>query len=405
MLDLLVSFTDSIDDMLPLPHHHKQQSWGWTWSLLVSFALLIMLGAMWYVIDNRYTPSPHQVSSEKELKAAIAHFQQTVKPENPLEEPIFIPTGIFIQSFEFLSAHTVQVSGYIWQKISNNALARKITPGVIFPEAKEEVTLIPAYDLDFGDYRVFGWRFTGASLLQNFDYSTYPFDLHSIWIRMWPKDFYRNVILIPDLKAYDSTKPGDIFGLESDIVKQGFEFQETFFDMPIMKYDTNFGILRDIGQQTSMEFYFNTVIKRELFSAFVIYLLPIFLIWCILFFITMMITPDTKTANNPDLPAVNLFAVIGALVFSAVLLHISFREKFVDQPLAYLEYFYLITYVIIILIAYDIYNIIDKSHEPNLIKRNLLSKKMFWPAVLGVVVVLTALEFFIFPENTIHWYT
>lgn len=338
------------------------------------------------------------------MNIKIKTFKQIYYPQEQIEHPIFVPTGVFIQSFEFVRSNTVKVSGYVWQKISEKDLKSGITPGIVFPEANEHVDIKLAYKIDYPDYKVFGWNFTGVSLLQRFDYSTFPFDIHAIWIRLWAKDFERNVVLVPDLISYDSTSVGKVFGLEKDIIKQGFDIQETFFDMPAMVYDSDFGIASDVGQKASLEFYFNIVLKRDLFTPFIIHLLPLFLIWCILFFVTMMVTVDKHQNRETAATATNLFAVLDATVFSVLILHIGFRRSFVDQPLLYLEYFYLITYILIIIIAYDVYNVTTNLKATRLIKRNLLPKTWFWPGLLLAVLVITIIEFFIIPHESIHWY-
>jgi len=371
----------------------------WIISISITLFFLMIIAVMWYVIDNRYTPSPNQVSSSKELNEKV----QFIKSANP-KELIFIPTGIFIQSFEFLTSDTVQVSGYVWQKINNSDLKKGIIPGIIFPEAKSKTEMYKAYDLDFDQYRVIGWHFHGVTLLQSFNYSNYPFDIQSIWVRMWPRDFYNNIILIPDLKAYDSTNPGDVFGLEENIVKQGYEFKETYFDMPIIQYDTNFGLPNFLKKNNSLELYFNIIVKRHLINAFLIHLLPIVVIWCILFATTMIITNDEHFAQRVGLSTMQIFIALGGTVFSVILMNNNLRSAYEDQPVLYLEYFYLMTYFIIMLVSYDAYMITTRSYYHKALKHNLLPKTLFWPVILAMIIIITLLEFFIFPESAVHWH-
>ncbi|QBS09130.1 hypothetical protein [Legionella israelensis] len=170
------------------------------------------------MINNRYTASLNQVSNYKELNEKIAAYRKEYLKNTSLEM-IIIPTGIFVQSFEFMTSNTVQISGYVWQKIAKKDLAQGVLPGVIFPEAKSVALMEQAYEVDFDKYKLMAWRFSGATLLQNFNYSKYPFDVQDIWIRMWPKDFTKDVLLVPDFSSYKRTKSDSIFGLEKDIVK------------------------------------------------------------------------------------------------------------------------------------------------------------------------------------------
>ncbi len=386
----------------------RSKEWiAWLVSYLVTFLLLIIISVLWYDIAHNYKPSPHEVSSYEELNAKIqSHLSENFQSSNRSDLKI-IPTGIFLQSFEFLSSSTIQVNGYIWQKIPHDYIDKGIRPGFVLPEAKDLGRIELAYKIKYPDYTVFGWNFTGITLIQEFNYSAYPFDIHSVWIRLWPKDFYRHVILAPDLKSYEQTTPGKTFGIESDITELGFEIKETFFDMPILEYDTNFGLVENLRKQNSLELYFNTIIKRNFFTPLLVNLLPLFLIWCILFLVTMMISLDkAQKGDFKNISPLSLFSVLGATVFSVLIMHIGLRRTFIDQPLLFLEYFYLITYCIIILIAYDIYRVIIEPYRTHHRKKhNILPKTLFWPLILTLTLIITLVEFYLFKGNAIHWYT
>ena len=48
-------------------------------------------------------------------------------------DPILIPTGILVQSLEFLNGDNVQVTGYLWQRLGPD-LPDDLVPGVVLPE-------------------------------------------------------------------------------------------------------------------------------------------------------------------------------------------------------------------------------------------------------------------------------
>lgn len=369
---------------------------AWTLSIIVSALFLMTLISMWYVIANRYSPSPDQVSSGHEVSQRVENFIKKQQASTFDNVPVFIKTGLFIQSFEFLNANTVRVSGYVWQIIPKQMLQGDISPGVVFPEANTGFEMNQIYDLNVADHKVLGWHFYGLSLQQNFNYSDYPFDVQSIWIRLWPKDFKKNIILTPDLTAYNSTATGEIFGLDNDIVKHGFSFKETYFTMPLIEYDTNFGIPENVISKKSLELDFHIVVGRHLINPFLIHLLPIIVIWCILFALTMVITNNDQFAAKVKFSTTQLFIALGGIIFSVLLISTNLRDQYIDQPILYIEYFYLITYIIIMLVAFDAYILSTKTDIHTIMRRNLLPKTLFWPLILGCIVILTALKFFIF---------
>ncbi len=373
----------------------------WFISNSITLIFLIIIALLWIHVNDRYKPSNNQVATKADLDKKVHDFLKKFPEQYKKNEIRIIPTGIFIQSFEFVKSNTVRVSGFIWQKIRKEDLKAGILPGIIFPEANDAIKIKQDYSHDYGSYLLYGWHFQGVTLLQNFNYSSFPFDIQSIWIRLWSKDFKEHIILVPDLESYLSTKPGKVFGLEQDIVKQGFDIVETYFDMPKMRYDTSFGDPLNHMEKDSLELYFNIIVKRHLVNSFLIHLLPIVVIWCILFAISMIISNQEQFERRAGISTTQLFTALGGIIFSVILMNNNLRRNYFDQPILFMEYFYLITYVIILLISYDVYMMTTgcpgKSHT-------LLRKTLFWPLILGMVILITLCKFFIFPTDIAHWH-
>lgn len=213
----------------------------WRISNITSAVLLLVLIILWTMINQRGVHSTNKISTVSDINQSFLHFEQKYVNKKHKKDYLRVPTGLFIQSYEFVETNTVKVSGYVWQKIDKKLLKDKFEPGIIFPDAKSIASMEKEYEYREGDYVLMGWRFYGVSLLQNFDYSDYPFDILTIQIHLWPKDFYHYVLLEPDLSSYISTKSGIVFGVEDDIVKQGFGIKESYFDLINEKYDTTFG--------------------------------------------------------------------------------------------------------------------------------------------------------------------
>lgn len=147
-----------------------------------------------------------------------------------------------------------------------------ISQGFIFPEA-EQISIEEAYS----DGDIIGWYFRSV-LRQPFDYSKYPFDQEDVWIRIWNRDFHRDVVLIPDLDSYDNIRPATKPGIEHDFVLEGWEIQDSHFSYRNNSYNANFGIENDkfggspelyfnIG--TNGRYYYNTctlLLRKQVFS-------------------------------------------------------------------------------------------------------------------------------------------
>lgn len=368
----------------------------WWVSNITSLVLLIILLLLWANIHHRTYYSSNRISKLTQLTEKVDNYIK----DNPLpkeeKQYLHVPTGIFIQSFEFVKTNTVQISGYVWQKVDKKLLALGYKPGVSFPDAISISNLTKAYEYDDGDYHLIGWHFFGVSLLQKFDYSDYPFDVQPIQIHLWPTDFYHYVILEPDLKSYLTTAPGHVFGLEEDIVKQGFNIEESYFDLIVQHYETTFGDPIRFLAKNSLELYFNMIVKRDLLNAFLIHFLPIFGIWCVLFAITMIISNDKTFAQRVGLSTTQIYGALAGIIFSVILMNNNLRVNYLDQPVLFMEYFYLITFLIIILVSYNAYIITSKKTVHKVLQHNLLPKTLFWPFILCCLIIITVIKFYVF---------
>jgi hypothetical protein len=83
-------------------------------SALISLACLIVLGGIWVGV---YTapPTPHHADTVVNTPDEVTRYLEALIPApKPGEEPpVFIPTGLYIESFEFKGPYNVLVSGYI----------------------------------------------------------------------------------------------------------------------------------------------------------------------------------------------------------------------------------------------------------------------------------------------------
>lgn len=363
----------------------------WWISLTISIGIAYVIFTIWQEHVTYYRPHQSQLTNNKMVLAALEDFRKS----NHSDDEYLIPTGMFIQSFFFEDSSSVNITGYVWQRYTKGK-HDNISRGFIFPEAVEsgfnpEPKL--AYHKDYGDHEVLGWYFE-TTLRENFDYTKYPFDHKQVWLRVWHKDFDKNVILVPDLNSYNSTKIDESFGIEEDVVVGGWKIQESFFDYKFSSYDTNFGIEKYFGQKGFPELRFNFVIQRKFLTAFVVNLLPLLVVISLLFAIVLSVTNDENKKNFGS----SFTSVIGALsglFFLILLSHIQIRSEF-SGNLVYMEYFYFVGYLIILICAitsYFFYNGYNPKLFPLQLRDNLLIKLIFWPAVMSAFLLCTMYHF------------
>ena len=355
---------------------------------MVFIVILVML----WVKMNQYKVEPTQLVSEQ---AALAEIQ---KWDNTQTSPATkIKTGIFIQSLQFFNSMEVNISGYIWQRYQNNVhddiKPGKDEVGFIFPEQVNTGSIDPreVYRVSSGDEEVIGWYFE-ATLRQPFDYSVYPFDHKTVWVRMWAKDFSKNVILVPDYKAYEATGLEDIFGIEKSIVLGTWIRENTYFDYHTSNYDTNFGLDNYVGQSNFPELQYNFVVKRKFKNAFIVYLLPLFLVAALLFAALLTVSDNKSHAHKLGFSVAGFIGTSSGLFFVVMLAHIQLREQFAGASIVYIELFYIFMYGLLVLATANTFLFsIQASGLRNIIlyKDNLIPKVAYWPVVFGSMILIT----------------
>ena len=309
--------------------------------------------------------------------------------------PIDIPTGVFINSLEFASANSVTVSGFIWQKFTQEALDFLDigdSPGFVLPEAGDS-TIVELYRRKEGDNEVRGWSFT-AVLHQDFDFQKYPFDREDVWLRIWPAKFNRAAYLTPDLVSYDRTKPELLPGLDQELNIAGWDVTSSFFSFRPHTYNTNFGIQDFVGQRDSLELYYNVSLKRQYMNPFVSSFIPIFVVALLLFAVLVTNTTQEGRAQLFGFSTAAVLSFCAGLFFVVVISHINLRGNLATQGIIYLESFYFVLYAAILIVALNSI-LVAQGVQYALIsyRDNFIPRLFYWPILLGILFVITLLSF------------
>ena len=366
---------------------------NWIISIIVSLLLVGVLHYLWIDSTRSYNPNSGQIVDEAAvLKFLKLHQSKHGSEEN--EPPIYVYTGIYVDSIKFITAIDIQFTGYIWQ-IYEDGVHDGISRDFLLPQIVDiagTATKDLTYQRRVGNKEIIGW-YVEATLRQSFVYNKYPLDHKTAWIQLWHKDFDRNVILVPQLSSYSvPTGPGKKFGISHDIVLGGWTMEETFFDYNLSNFDTNFGLKDFVGEHNFPDLRFNLVLKRKFINALVINLIPLLVVLGLLFSVVMLSTSDQKEAEKFGFNTSMVFGTCSALFFVVLLAHIQVREQFQGVGIVYLEYFYLLMYLVILTVAMNAYYFSAVSARGLLDSRdtnNNTFKLMYWPCVLGAAVLIT----------------
>ena len=153
-----------------------------TLSIVWSLAMLMTLFVLWGVIltSQHYADTNGEpLTSPEELQAFMTAHEASFAQYDYL-----IPTGVYLQSFEFHSASNVEMSGFVWQRYGPDVPA-DLRRGLALPEQLVDAySPKEAWNITRDGVQEIGWYFSGQ-FRQNFDYRQYPFDQQDIWLRLW----------------------------------------------------------------------------------------------------------------------------------------------------------------------------------------------------------------------------
>ena len=384
----------------------RNTTW-WVLSAVVSAVMIIVLISLWNQM-NQYKVDSRQLVNELAVEKALEPWVTSQS-----EPTLKVKTGIFIQSLQFFNSSEVNLTGYIWQHYVDG-IHDAIKPAVSKDGVSEAGFILPeqvssggdiapqeVYRVRNGNEEVIGWYFE-ATLRQPFDYTHYPFDHKTVWVRLWAKDFSRNIVLVPDFEAYNDhnklngndTDEDDIFGIEKNIVLGTWDRQDTFFNYQTTDYSTNFGIPDYIGQTGFPELHYNFVVKRKFENAFIVYLLPLFLVATLLFAALLTVSEKEDLSSRLGFNTSGFIGAASALFFVVMLAHIQLREQFAGTGIVYIEYFYILMYALLVTATANTFLFsIGASQYFKVImyNDNIIPKVAYWPVVFGSMILITLL--------------
>lgn len=359
----------------------------WAITATICIALVIIIANIWIDETNTFKISPQQITTQSEVDKYITIDAQD--DPKKLGEKYIVPVGFFIQSMKFVNSSDVNLTGYIWHKYPLN-FTNTLHQGFIFPEEVESNNAIAreVYTEQHPNYLLKGWYFE-VTVRQSFDYRKFPLDRKNVWLRLWPKDWSEAVTFVPDLESYESVSPGVAFGMDQDTVMGQWKIFETYFDYKRIRYDTNFGSSYAPGT-TDIELYYNIILGRKFVNAFVIYLVPLLIIFSMLFSILIMITKNDKRKGIFGSSTSGAIGSTVALFFVVTLSHAHIREQFAGAGLVYMESFYFIAYIMILLVSVNTYHFTSTDRDYRLYQNdNLIAKLLYWPIILSLTLMTT----------------
>ncbi len=366
----------------------------WTLSIVSSLVFLLGIAFIWRVALklNAHGGRAGAPVWDRASSARVTENYTKECAKRHAEPPIFIPTGVFLETARFTSAIDIQVKGYIWQRYDD-----KTTAGL-----DRGFTLRDAVDVSVGQpYKqredgadVWRWPFQ-ALLHENLYLAEYPLDQETMALQLRHVDLDHNVVLTPDFASYKIIAATAKPGLAQELRIPGWQVQRTFFSLGGVMDNTTFGLNHAVAKEDFPGLQYNILLRRNLLDSFISNLGPIIIGMIILFALQMVMTSDDKLATLMQTTAGRLVNICVSMFFVIVFAHISVRKGMAAEEIFYLEYFYFITYLMILWVSINSIVYVKMKHVRWLqYEENLVPKLLFWPVVTGFLFLFSVTTFY-----------
>ena len=304
-----------------------------------------------------------------------------------------VPTGIFVQKLEFEDSYNLNIGGTVWQKYPKD-LVDSIELGFNFPQLSpfaEASYIEESYRKSIQSiegeesYLLIGYEFR-VTLKLNLKYSDFPFDKRHISIEIVPKNNNDRLLFVPDLSAYNYTSPSQKSGLNRKIEISGSKIIESYFNYSIETYDADFGY----GEKALFEdipiLHYNINLKRILLNSFVTYLIPI-AVCLIMVFILIYACHKSQERQG-------IIESMAAFFFVLIFSHIDLRKEIVTADLIYIEYFYFVSYFMLILSTFNMIVYTKNKSAVFDFNDNQIFKAIFFPMFILIMMLITLFKFY-----------
>ena len=295
-------------------------------------------------------------------------------------EAQYIPTGVYLETLEITGPSQVKLTGMIWQRLPRNT--PRDQRGVALPEtAVGEVSL--GQEVADGDSLVqyYPFRVTIQPDLQTG--VDYPFDHLRVRLRIWPKAWFGDQVLVPDLAAYPLLAFRAGPGLDPELDVPGWKLVGSGFGYVLESYNTNFGHERAGVRREAPELVFDVHLKRSFLSPTIVAFLPILAVASLLFTHLVTVSLEKEQVQATGYGYFNYLRNVSALFFTLVVAQFNIRNRIVAEGVIYLEWFYFIMYGVILASCVDaLVFALDREYWLRA-NDNAWAKLAFWPLLMA----------------------
>lgn len=202
------------------------------------------------------------------------------------------------------------------------------------------------------------------------------------------------LILIPDLSSYEILTPAARPGLDENVHLVGWDITSSFFEFELKDLGTSFG-LDSAAADPVPSLHFNIEVAKNFVDAFISHLVPMIIAAVVVFLVLLLGERNAKRIKLMRTGTGFTLTMCATLLFVIVFSHIGVRQAIASEDLVYLEYFYIVMYFALLWVAIDSMLLVQAERLTFLsYEDNFIAEVLFWPVILGVLWVATAVTFY-----------
>ncbi len=353
------------------------------WLMVGLFTVLSMvtITVIWSLATTIRTREGVPITNQTAVNRYVESYTHNLSVADP---PILVPTGIQITAIQFPDATSVAINALIWMRY-NTDISNDITRGFLLPQIiSEQYTVDEVQRTKQGNEWVIVWS-VNTVLRQEFNTQQFPFDSRDITLQISPRDLEHNIVLTPDLSAYNLINPSLLPGVDRGVNINNWTIESSQFTYRSDLTKTNLGILARNERNNHPDLTFTINSQRGFVGPFIAYLLPGVVAAGMLF---AFLLNDREVGDREEL--VNSLNYAAALFFVIAVAHTALRENIAAVGITYLESLYILLYFAIIGVAMNTFLIVKRPNASLLhYRNNLIPKLAYWLLIMGSLLVVT----------------
>lgn len=359
-----------------------------TGAVLSSFLLIAGIAYFWFIQQTESV-----TLSGADIPIFDEHMLQKILPRRNIAQKegqlndqayIFIKTGIVIDHLEQIFNTRIALSGKIWQRYPLST-KQFIDRDFIIPQNKIGFQKKLILQQKNGNEELYIWRFTGDIAQEKLIERPFPFDRQSASLTIDHPSLCGHVVLVPDFDGYPTLAPQALPGLECGNSLTDWSLEKAFFS--ISPYDQAVRMETMQSQSTCKKYalIYHIQASRYLFSLLIMYLLPL-LVSLLMFFFNLCMMRRNYIMIALSIMSGNFLSLIFA--------HSALRNAVPGAQVLYLEFFYIVAYVLVVLLAINLLLFSQPKRVPLIeYQDNLIAKVIFLPTFLIIMLIITSYFF------------